>query len=39
MRQKGESASLAERLNNALAQQHAQKLAFESERSDLLAQL
>jgi hypothetical protein len=36
MRQKGESVSLAERLNNALAQQHAQKLAFDSERTELL---
>lgn len=39
MRQKGESASLAERLNNALAQQHAQKLAFDAERNEMQAQL
>lgn len=39
MRQKGEAASLAERLNNALAQQHAQKIAFEAEKTELLGQL
>jgi hypothetical protein len=33
MRQKGESATLVERLNNTLAQLHAQKMAFDSERS------
>ena len=39
MRLKAETASLAERLNNALAQLHGQKLDFETERSDLSAQL
>lgn len=29
MRQKAETASLADRLNNALAQLHAQKIAFD----------
>ncbi len=39
MRQKAETASLADRLNNALAQLHAQKIAFEEERTELVGQL
>lgn len=39
MRHKAETASLAERLNNALAQLHAQQLDFDNERSDLKTQL
>lgn len=39
MRAKGESASLAERLNNAMTQLHAQKIAFETERTELQSQL